>query len=113
MKRIANAFLIFALATVKLVGAAAEAKTAEAAKREVNTGADSNLAETPLPQLSANPGTVPEVPMARETNLFPGSTVAPPAPAQPRNPWWMILAVLAVLAGSSLLKRWRARVDRS
>jgi hypothetical protein len=48
--------------------------------------------------------------MARETNRPAAPSVASvaaatPAVTQPRNPWWIILAVLAVVAGSFVLKR--------
>jgi hypothetical protein len=64
----------------------------------------------PKPQLAANTKAVPEVPMRRETNphaMLNVAQVEPPSPAtaESRNPLWIILAVLAVLAGSSLLKR--------
>jgi hypothetical protein len=54
------------------------------------------------------------VPMAKETNapavpLATPAAVATPAAPESREPWWMILAVVAVLAGSYLLKRLRAR----
>jgi hypothetical protein len=56
--------------------------------------------------------------MARETNQPAAPTVsvvasASPAAAQPKSPWWIILAVLAVLAGSYFLKRLRSRSDPS
>jgi hypothetical protein len=81
----------------------------EQAKREALAAANSNAVETPKPQLAANPKTVPEVPMARETNRPAAPSAAPvaaatPAATQPRNPWWIILAVLAVVATSFVLK---------
>lgn len=86
----------------------------EKAKREALAAANSNAVATPQPQLAANPTTVPEVPMARETSrpATPSVTIvaaATPAVAEPRNPWWIILAVLAVVAGSFVLKRLLAR----
>ena len=86
----------------------------EDAKSEALAAANSNAVKTPLPQLAANPNTVPEVPMAREANRLaaPSVTVvaaATPAAAEPRNPWWIILAVLAVVVGSFILKRILAR----
>ena len=86
----------------------------EKAKQEAKMVANSNLVETPKPQLAANPNALPGVPMAKETNapavpLATPAAVATPAAPEARNPWWMILAVLAVLAGSYVLKRLRAR----
>jgi hypothetical protein len=82
----------------------------ERAKREALAAANSNPVAEPKPQLAANPQTVPELPIARETNrpTAPSATpvaAATPAATQPRNPWWIILAVLAVVAGSFVLKR--------
>ena len=80
----------------------------EDAKRNAQAAADTNLVDAPKPQLAANPNSGPEVPMAKEPPAAPPATVvaAPtPAAAQPRSPWWIILAVLAVLAASFLLQR--------
>ena len=77
----------------------------ERAKREALAATKSNAVEIPRPQLAANPNTGPEVPMARETNRPATPSAATPA----RNPWWVILAVLAVVAGSFVLKRLLSR----
>ena len=87
----------------------------EQAKREARMAANSNAVETPVPQMSANPNTGPEVPMARESSgpATPSATTsvaaATPPATQPRSPWGVILAVLAVVAGSFVLKRLLAR----
>jgi hypothetical protein len=86
----------------------------EEAKRAAELAANSNRVAVPPPQLAANPQVLPEVPMAKETNTPAAAPAVPVAAAdRPRNPWWLILAVLAVLAGSFLLKRLLARPDRS
>ena len=90
----------------------------EEAKRAAELAANSNRVETPPPQLAANPQAVPEVPPARGTNLPAAAPAVPvaeatPVAVQPKNPWWPILAVLAVLAGSFLLKRLLTRPGRS
>jgi len=86
----------------------------EEAKRKARASASSSAVETPLPQLAANPKTGPEVPMAKPTNR-PAAPVAtaPPVAAQPRSPWWVMLAVLAVVASSFVLQRVRSRQGRS
>ncbi len=86
----------------------------EKAKREALAAATSNAVATPQPQLSASSTMVPEERIIRETNRSAtplASLVAPanPAAPQPRNPWWMILAVLAVFTTSFVLKRLRSR----
>src|ERR1019366_2206017 len=64
-------------------------------------------------RMAANPNTGPEVPMARETNhpAARSATVAAATPVgtQPRSPWWVILAVLAVVTASFVLKRLLSR----
>ena len=60
----------------------------ERAKREAQAAANSNSVHTPRPQLSANPHTVPEVPMAREAHV----------PAAPPVARWKLVFL------------WRARV---
>ncbi len=86
----------------------------EKAKREAKMAANSNLVETPRPQLAANPNALPGVPMVKETNepAFPPaapSAVATPAAPESRKPWWPVLAVLLVLLGSFVLKRLLSR----
>ena len=86
----------------------------EQAKREARMAANSNSVETPRPQLSANPKTEPEVPMARETNRPAALVTAPVAVATPdttrsRNIWGIILAILVLLVGRFALKRLRSR----
>jgi len=90
-----------------MASASDTAKTAEDLKFEA---ANSNAVESPIPQLAANTNLGPEVPMAKETNP-PAAPVAAAAPAatQPRNPWWIILAVLAVVAARFVLKRLLSR----
>jgi len=86
----------------------------EQAKREARMAATSNSVARPQPQLSANPGTQPEVPMVRETNRPAGPASAPVAVATPgahrfQNLWAIILAILVLLTGRYLLKRLRSR----
>jgi hypothetical protein len=86
----------------------------EEAKREARMAANSNLMETPTPQLAASSGAVPEAPMAKNPNR---RGVPPPAPVAEATPGaaqrWktgqMILLVLAVVAGSYILQRLRSR----
>src|ERR1019366_8663336 len=64
----------------------------ERAKREAQAAANSNSVQIPSPQLSANPQTGPEVPMARETSAPaapPGTPAAAATPAadKSRNLW--------------------------
>jgi hypothetical protein len=86
----------------------------EKAKRDALAAASSNAVATPHPQLSATPTMVEESRIVRETNRPAALAVAlvspasPAAPA-PQNPWWMILSVLAVVAGSFVIKRILAR----
>src|ERR1039457_1322079 len=87
---------------------------AERAKREAQASANSNSVQTPVPQMSANPHTGPEVPMARETNAparppAPPVAVETPTAARSRNIWAILLAILALLAGRFILKRLRSR----
>jgi len=85
----------------------------ERAKREAQAAANSNSVKEPTPQLAANPKAVPEVPIVKETNLFaPPAAVAPPT-AERRSPWWLVLAVLGVMAASFLVKRLLSRSDPS
>ena len=80
----------------------------ERAKREAQAAANSNSVQTPRPQLSANPQTMPEVPMARETNA-----PATPAASRSRNLWAILLAILAFLVVRIVLKRLRSRAGPS
>ena len=109
MKSIARVSLVLAALAVQMAGAADTVKTAEDLRRGAVAMADSNEVERARPQLSANTNTGPEVPMARETNrpAVPSAPVeaATPAATQPRNPVWIILAVLAVVAARFVLKR--------
>jgi len=87
---------------------------AERAKREAQASANSNSVQTPVPQMSANPHTGPEVPMARETNAparppAPPVAVETPTAERSRNIWAILLAILALLAGRFILKRLRSR----
>jgi hypothetical protein len=111
MMRIASISLVLALALLRAASAADTIKTEEELKREA---ANSNSVETSRPQLSANPGAVPEVPMARETNQPAAPSAAPvvvatPEATQSRNVWAIILAVLVLLVGKFALKRLRSR----
>jgi hypothetical protein len=88
------------------------------AKREAQAAATSNSVHTPTPQLSANLQTVPEVPMARETNapaVPPATPVATATPeaAKSRNFWAIFLAILVFLVGRFVLKRFRSRAGPS
>jgi uncharacterized membrane protein (DUF2068 family) len=90
----------------------------EEAKREARMAANSNMVETPAPQLAASPEALSEPPMARNPNRPAAPPAAPVAEAAPgaAQRWktgWMILLVLAVVAGSYLLQRLRSRSDRS
>ena len=90
----------------------------EKAKREAQAAANSNLVAEPKPQLAASTKVAPGVPMAKETNPPAAPTAAPvavatPAAAESRKPWCVILAVLAVLAGSFILKRLLSRPGSS
>ena len=109
MKRIARVSLVLAALAVQMAGAADTVKTAEDLRRGAVAMADSNEVERARPQLSANTNTGPEVPMAREAIRPVGPSakaeVATPAATQPRNPVWIILAVLAVVAARFVLKR--------
>jgi hypothetical protein len=90
----------------------------EEAKQKAQMAANSNAVETPKPQLAANSKIAPEVPMPKETNPPAAPAVVPvavatPAAAESQKPWWIVLAVLAVLAGSFLLKRFLSRSRHS
>ncbi len=85
---------------------------AEMANREAQAAANSNSVPTPVPQLSANPHTGPEVPMARETNAPAGPPAAPTA-TRSQNIWAILLAILALVAGRFIMKRLRSRADPS
>jgi hypothetical protein len=99
---------------VAMTRAADVARPEDGLKHETRVATNSNLADTALPQLAPNLRVGPEVPMARETN----PAAAPVAEgvqgaAQRRKTGAMVLAVLAVVAGSYLLQRWRSRPDPS
>jgi hypothetical protein len=86
--------------------------------REAKAAANSNLVEDPRPQLAPNPHVGPEVPMVAETprpasRSEPRVVEAAPGAAQRRKTGWMVLSVLAVVAASYLLQRWRSRSDPS
>ncbi len=91
----------------------------EKAKRQAKMAANSNLVVEPTPQLAAGTKDLPVVPVAKDTNAAAARPAAPvaaasPAAEQPRNPLWMILAVLAVVVGSFIVKRLlRSRLDQS
>jgi hypothetical protein len=92
---------------VNLDGMRAETKrivAEEQAKREAQMAANTNQVEVPKPHMSA------EVKPAGESKPLAPPPAAPVAVATPaatrsRNPVWIILAVLAVLLGSYLVKR--------
>ena len=67
------------------------------------TAANSNSAPATVPRLAASTATGRKARMTRETNL-PATAPAAPA-AESRKPWLVIAAVVAVMAGSHLLKR--------
>jgi len=130
MRNMVSAFLVFAFAAVEIAGAAEAAKTGEDPRRGpavaeygakakaaispvLLAAADSKDARVPIPQLSADTNAGMELPRLIETNqpVEPQVSVVEkptPAQAQPRNNLWMILAVLAVLGGRFLLKRFRS-----
>ena len=111
MMRIASVSLVLALALLRAASAADTIKTEDELKREA---ANSNSVETSRPQLSANLGAVPEVPMARETNQPTPPSAAPvatPDATRFRNIRAVIVAVLVLLVGRFVLKRMRSRSD--
>jgi len=110
VKRTVIGFVALAFTVGVMVGAADGAKPEGDLKREMPVTGNSNLADTPIPQLAPNLNVGPEVPMARETNpaTAPVAETAPLA-VRPRNTLWMLLAVLVVLLGGPLLKRLRSR----
>jgi hypothetical protein len=70
----------------------------------------SRSAAAALPQLSAETNTAPLVPMKPEAVTPSANATAPnpvPTAADParKNPLWLVLAVVAVLVASSLIKR--------
>ena len=88
----------------------------EKAKREVRMAANSNLVETPVPQLAASSGTVTAAPMV-EPRSWPAAPPpdrvahATPRAGERRRTVWMAVVVLAVVAGSYLLQRLRSRSE--
>ena len=91
----------------------------EEAKQAAARAANSNRVEAPKPALlAANPQAGPEAPLVKETNVAPAHPAMPvatvtPEASKPRNPLWLVLIVLAVLVGSSLLKRLLTRRGQS
>jgi hypothetical protein len=90
----------------------------ERAKQEAKIEAGSNALQIPTPQLAASTATESQEPMTRETNLPASPAAAPvavsaPTEAKSTKPWWVVVAVLAVLLGSFLLKRLFVRSGRS
>jgi hypothetical protein len=114
MKQVIVGCLALAFTVDAMTRAADVAKPEDGLKHEMRVATNSNLADTAIPQLGPNLRAGPEVPMARETN-----PAAAPVPqgvqgaAQRRKTGAMVLAVLAVVAGSYLLQRWRSRSDPS
>jgi hypothetical protein len=89
----------------------------EDAKREALMAASSNAPAAPTPQLAASAKSDSELQPVREPKPAPAPAsppvaVATPAAVESKKPWWIIVAVLAVLAGSFLLKRLLARSDQ-
>jgi hypothetical protein len=90
----------------------------ERAKREASQAANSNLLNAPKPEVAANPKPAAEVPAAKATNQ-PAALAAVATPVAPKpavsakgNLWWIILALLAALAGFLALYRLRARSSK-
>lgn len=86
----------------------------EKAKREARMAGNSNLMETPAPQLAASSGALPEALLEKDTNRPampppPTATDATPGADQRRKTGRMILLVLAVVAGSYFLQRRRSQ----
>jgi len=86
----------------------------EEAKHAAERAANPDMADKPMPQLAASTLTGAEEPMPRPTNAPAASATAPvavvpPVTAGSWNPWWIILAVVAVLVGSFLIKRLLSR----
>ncbi len=122
MKRRVVGWLALALTSLVMAGAADVANREGDLKHEAATVdypakmEATNSAEDTRPQLAATTNTAPDVPMAPETPqpvIRSGSRLAEAAPgaAERRKTGRMILAVLAVVAGSYLLQRWRSRSD--
>ena len=105
--------LVLVFPAVAGVRAADAPQTDGDLKREALAATNSNAMERPLPQLSANTSTVPEVPMTPPAYppAAPVSRAAPVA-ARPPSPWAAMLAVLAVVVGSFVVKRLLSRPGR-
>jgi hypothetical protein len=118
MKQVVVGCVALVFTVVAMTRAADVAKPEDDLKHEMRAAANSNLADTVLPQLAPNPHVGPEVPMVAETPR-PATrselrvAEAAPGAAQRRKTGWMVLAVLAVVAASYLLQRWRSRSDPS
>ena len=115
MKSLVSLVLVLVFPAVAGLRAADAAKTNGDLQYEAPAAAaNSNAVEIPVPQLSANTSTVPDVPMAPPAYppVAPAATQAPVA-ARPRSPWGAMLAVLAVVAGSFVVKRLLSRPGRS
>jgi hypothetical protein len=114
MKQLVVGCVLLVFTVVAMTRAAEVARPENDLKRETRVATNSNLADTALPQLAPNLKVGPEVPMARETNPAPAPVVeAVQGAAQRRKTGAMVLAVLAVVAGSYLLQRWRSRSNPS
>ena len=113
MKRSASALLVLLLATAVRASAGEATQPAGDSKQEIRTAGQSNSAATSLPQLAPNPGTVPEVPLAREPELPAPSPKAATEGAQRRKTIWMILAIAGVLVFRRVLRKGFARSEPS
>ena len=114
MKHLMVVWVALLLTVVAMTRAADTATPEHDLKHEARVATNSNMADTAIPQLAPNLRAGPEVPMARETNPAAAPVVeGVPGAAQRRKTGAMVLAVLAVVAGSYLLQRWRSRSNPS